>query len=206
MADIRNYEGATNSSKGRELIGTIKPHTGVKTVDGKEQKTEGYLVSLMVNAKDERTQFATEHDPKGGSNLHLSMSHYQKDGEDRISHNRYYTKAQGDAMIAAAGSNNAPYKNSEGKNVEGVRVIAFQGDLVPSNNGLAVNTKNEMKPSEIESFGNRGAKASQSLNAQYDAMREASAKAKAMQTAERTAEAPEVAAEASKEAEAGLEA
>lgn len=221
MADVRKREGVENPCSQRELIGTLKYVELPKKENGQVvpgKVTPGYFASLQLNASEDRTKIASQANPEGGRDLNLNSYKYERevpgvDGaaptkETRIGHNCFYSKEQGDAMIAAAGKNVAPHVDSAGKKIADTKVIAFKADLVPSkyNPGLVVNTAHEMKSSEIASFGKSGKKAREAMTAQYDSMRECGERYKAAQSENtRSVETPDmVAPEASAEMEAGV--
>lgn len=194
MADIRKYPGVESPLSQRELIGTIKAMEFNKK-DGKGEPTgekiPGYWVSLQLNAADPRTQTASQLNPEGGSNLHLKTDTYSKDGQSKITHSNFYTKAQGDLMLQAAGKNVAPQTDSEGKKIKDASVIAFKADLtISQKNGVVVRTDKEMGPSEIETFGKSAKKASAAYDKQFEAMKECReiAKAAAKEAPDRSVE------------------
>jgi hypothetical protein len=209
MADIRKYPGVENPLSQREIIGTIKAvecqrkdkQTGKPT----GEKIPAYYATLQLNASDPQTQIASQANPEGGANLNLYTGTYGKDGNSKITHSVFYTKEQGDKMIAAAGKNVAPQLDSKGQPIQDAHVIAFKSDLtISKDNGIVVRTDREMAASDIAKFGKSGKKAQAAFNAQFDAMRQSSEinKVSKQNTASRSVEAPEAAAEAQTEAEA----
>ena len=193
MADVRKYEGVENPMSQRELIGTIQPVEVPSKKQG-EPPVQGYSVMLQLNANDDRTKKATEMNPSGGSNLNLATVKFEgKDGTERLGHNRFYTKEQGDKMIEAAGVNVAKARGQDGKIRDDKQVIAFKADLIPSRDGLAVNTSKPMNASEIAEFKGDSKKAAKAMSEQFAAMREAGQKAAEAKSTQRAVpEAPAV--------------
>lgn len=195
--DIKKRPGVEAPMKGREIIGTIRPTT-YKGKDGKD--VSGYVFTGMVNANDEKQLAAAKDDPSVAKNLNLTTKIYKdKDGKENYGHSQIITQEQGDALIKAAGKNNAPYLDKEGAQVKNLRVIAFQSDLTFAKSGKGLfPVTGTAKASELESFGKSSKKAAASLSNQYETMAAAPAPEKG-KAAERTVDAPEAQAEAAQD-------